>query len=92
MSAGGVHVMHPPRTMRYGRSMRGRYASYWNAFLFTLSDLNIDSNSDSNCKLNGYIVLCRTFSHGTESDSDANFNCELEEWDRNGHQNLNPDL
>ena len=24
---------HPPDTMRYGRSMRGRYASYWNAFL-----------------------------------------------------------
>ena len=23
----------PPDTMRYGRSMRGRYASYWNAFL-----------------------------------------------------------
>ena len=35
MWAGGVHVMHPPRTMRYGRSMRGRYASYWNAFLYT---------------------------------------------------------
>ena len=26
----------PPSTMRYGRSMRGRYASYWNAFLFSL--------------------------------------------------------
>ena len=24
----------PPDTMRYGRSMRGRYASYWNAFFF----------------------------------------------------------
>ena len=23
----------PPDTTRYGRSMRGRYASYWNAFL-----------------------------------------------------------
>ena len=45
---GGMHVGHvwqeghawhtrpPPRpdTTRYGRSMRGRYASYWNAFLF----------------------------------------------------------
>ena len=28
---GGVHGMHPPT--RYGRYMRGRYASYWNAFL-----------------------------------------------------------
>ena len=34
---GGMHGPHtpPPRpdTMRYGRSMSGRYASYWNAFL-----------------------------------------------------------
>ena len=35
--AGGVHVhaTHdppPPGTTRYGRLMRGRYASYWNAF------------------------------------------------------------
>ena len=28
---GGVHT--PPNTTRYSRSMRGRYASYWNAFL-----------------------------------------------------------
>ena len=25
----------PPDTMIYGWSMRGRYASYWNAFLFS---------------------------------------------------------
>ena len=31
----------------------GRYASYWNAFLFTL--LNLDS------KPNGYVTLCRSF-------------------------------
>ena len=41
---GGVHSRgrachthpntHPPDTTRYGRSLRGRYASYWNAFLF----------------------------------------------------------
>ena len=31
---GGVHGMHTPHdTTRYGRSMRGRYASYWNVFL-----------------------------------------------------------
>ena len=32
----GGHACHtcPPDTTRYGRSMRGRYASYWNAFLF----------------------------------------------------------
>ena len=35
---GSMHAMHPPHThtMRYVRSMRGRYASYWNAFLFIL--------------------------------------------------------
>ena len=32
---GGVHVMHAPGpdTTRYGQSMSGQYASYWNAFL-----------------------------------------------------------
>ena len=29
------HVWYAPPPMRYGRSLRGRYASYWNAFLFT---------------------------------------------------------
>ena len=40
---GGVHgwgrawyARPPPHTMRYGRSMRGRYASYWNALCFAL--------------------------------------------------------
>ena len=40
----GGHACHawPPSTMRYGRSMHGRYASYWNAFLLLLNaDLNI---------------------------------------------------
>ena len=32
---GGVRGMHAPPT-RYGRSMRGRYASYRNAFLFEI--------------------------------------------------------
>ena len=27
-------VCMPPSSTRYGRSMRGWYASYWNAFLF----------------------------------------------------------
>ena len=26
----GVRGREPPDTVRYGRSMRGRYASYWN--------------------------------------------------------------
>ena len=30
----GVCRACPPDTTRYGRSVRGRYASYWNAFLF----------------------------------------------------------
>ena len=38
---GGMHgkrgVPHPPLdTTRYSRSMRGRYASHWNAFLFNV--------------------------------------------------------
>ena len=39
----GMHAMHTPAdTTRYGRSMHGRYASYWNAFLLLLNaDLNI---------------------------------------------------
>ena len=28
---GGMRSMHPPRN---SRSLRGRYASYWNAFLY----------------------------------------------------------
>ena len=41
----GVHAMHtPPQpdTMRYGRSMRGRYASYWNAFLSCFITCNMN--------------------------------------------------
>ena len=36
---GGMHATHAPLpdTMRYGRSMRGRYASYLNAFLLSSS-------------------------------------------------------
>ena len=30
------HTRPPPNTTRYGRSMRGRYASYWNTFLLKL--------------------------------------------------------
>ena len=30
------HTRPPPDTTRYGPSLRGRYASYWNAFLFEL--------------------------------------------------------
>ena len=42
---GGMHgrgacMPHmPPDTMRYGQSMRGWYASYWNAFLFTCASV-----------------------------------------------------
>ena len=31
---GGMHAMHPPGRYYEIQSMRGRYASYWNAFLF----------------------------------------------------------
>ena len=39
--------------------------------LFTLPDTDSDTNSDSDCKHNGYIVLCRTCSHCTDSDYDS---------------------
>ena len=31
---GGACMVCTSHSMRYGQSMRGRYASYWNAFLF----------------------------------------------------------
>ena len=41
----GVHAMHAfpqPDTMRYGQSMRGQYASYWNAFLSCFITCNMN--------------------------------------------------
>ena len=35
VAQGGGHAWYAPPP-RYGRSLRGRYASYWNAFLFGL--------------------------------------------------------
>ena len=52
--------------------------------LFTLPDSNTDSHSD--CKPNGYIVLF----HCMELDADSNPNCQPQEWDWN--RNQNPDL
>ena len=37
---GHAWYAHPP-SMIYGRSMRGRYASYWNAFLFFFENSKI---------------------------------------------------
>ena len=36
VAEGAWYARPPPNTMRYGRSMRGRYASYWNAFLLII--------------------------------------------------------
>ena len=44
------HTHHPPDTMRYGRSMRGRYASYWNAFLL----VNVSTTYKQRIKL--YVI------------------------------------
>ena len=33
-----AHTPPPPYTTRYGRSMRGRYTSYWNAFLLLFTN------------------------------------------------------
>ena len=38
--------------------------------LFTLTETDSDTDSDSHSKPNGHIVLCRTCSHCTDSDSD----------------------
>ena len=40
---GGMHAMDtpPPNTTRYGQSMRGRYACYWNAFLLVIKIDNL---------------------------------------------------
>ena len=35
MAKGEVCMVCMPPSVRYGQSMRGRYASYWNAFLVT---------------------------------------------------------
>ena len=42
-----------------------------------------DSNSNSDCKPNGYIVIYRIFSCCIQSDSDSHPNCRLQEWDWN---------
>ena len=54
--------------------------------LFTLPDSN--SDSDTGCKPNGYIVLCKTFSHCTESYSDCYPNCQLQKFNRKQNQNV----
>ena len=40
VAKGGACVVCTPPT-RYGRSLRGRYASYWNAFLFQMFQLTL---------------------------------------------------
>ena len=58
--------------------------------LFTLPDSDTDSNSYSDCKPNGYIVVCRTF-HTAQSQIQIPILIQLameSEWD----QNRNPDL
>ena len=55
---------------------------------FTFPDPDPDSYSDSDCKPNGCIVLCRTF-HTAESVSDSNPNCWVQEWYCNRDRNRN---
>ena len=65
------------------RFFEGRY--YQCNGLFALPDSDIDSDSDSNCKPNDYIVPCRT-SHSVWSQIQTqNPNCQLQErdWSRN---------
>ena len=48
---GGVHGMHPTHPTRYGRLLRGRYASYWNAFLSN------NSITDNKQRENGTLAM-----------------------------------
>ena len=63
-----------PSTLRH-HSDRG-YQHLHNACVngcngsFTLTETDSDTDSDLDSKPNGYIVLCRTCSHCTDSDSD----------------------
>ena len=51
----GGHAWYapPPIPTRYGRSLRGRYASYWNAFLFKLLLLAVTKDST-----NSQMIIC----------------------------------
>ena len=59
---------------------------------FTLPDP--DTDSDSDCKPNGYISNMQNFSHCIESDSESNPNPNyaVQEWGQNRNQNQNLDL
>ena len=58
---------------------------------FRLPDKNSNSNPDLDCRLNGYIVLGRTFSDCIESDSDFKPNWPVQESDGNMDWNWNLD-
>ena len=53
------HLKHPWKTVSYGS--------------FTLTETDSGTDSDLDSKPDGYIVLCRTCSHCTDSDSDLYF-------------------
>ena len=57
---------------------------------FTLPDP--DTDSDSDCKPNGYIGNIQNFPHCIESDSESNPNYAVQEWGQNRNQNQNLDL
>ena len=62
----GGHAWHtcpPPDTMRYSQSMRGRYASYWNAFLFILK-LIFTARKRSLGQGNIFAPLCHSVHRG----------------------------
>ena len=46
--------------------------------LFSLPNTDSGTSSDSDYKPHGYIVLCRTCSHCTDSDSDSNLDSDLQ--------------
>ena len=64
---GAVRATHAPHTTRSGRSMRGRYASHWNASLFTVKIERFLYSTDVAPPMNGSLRQGGTWSgqHGT---------------------------
>ena len=64
--------------------------------LFTLTETDSGTDSDSDYEPGGYIVLCKTCSHRTDSDSDPYFctgqGCELESVPESDSGNVNEAL
>ena len=64
----GTHAP-PTHTTRYGWSMRGRYASYWNAFLFCVCSSRPLPRSTTGYVYTMYFLCCYSLTRGSSSAS-----------------------